>query len=263
VNFVTAAIFTLIGVLIAQISLHLVEWTKSRRERERAQRERELSLKRETYLPLMSAFTEAITLFLSLPQIHYNKLAEWKLSTESQRSLAVISLIANEPVMNAVNKASKQLALGTVRLMASKMDEAKLAIELEAIESQIKQFNEANAQNLSRLKALQDASKLTPEIAKSIDSDFQRTAAELQQLFAQQTAKSDKRFQIMKDLQHQSLREVVELARFSLDATIAIRRDLELPTDPVVLERYLRDAIGFADEIFPGLIDEIWQRAEG
>jgi len=148
----TAAIFALIGVLIAQISLHLIEWTKSRREQQRARRERELSLKRETYLPLVNALSEQMSLFLSIPGTHHTKLAEWKLSPDSQRALGTIGLIGSEQVIDALNQASKQLTRGSMRLIASKMEEVKLVIELEGIESRIKQINDANTQNVNRMK---------------------------------------------------------------------------------------------------------------
>jgi DNA-binding transcriptional MerR regulator len=145
--------------------------------------------------------------------------------------------------------------------MLGKMDEMKVSIELESIESQIKQLNEANGQNLARMRGLQDAGKLNPPLAANIDSEFQRNSAEIQRLLGEQTSRLEKRIEILKELQLQSLKEAVALAGASVDAVIAIREDLGIATDADELERHFKDSISFVDETFPGLVNDVWRKA--
>lgn len=256
-----AAIGGLIGSVMGLASTHLIEWVKSRRDWKSKERARELELKRDAYLPLVNAFTEGMMVFLSIPTTHYSKLAELKLSREAQNALGATGLIASERVISAVNEASKQLARGNFRLMTAKLDEAKLAIELENIESRIKQINDGNRLIIDRMRALQDAGKLTPESAAALDAEFQQNQSKFPMLSSEQQVKFEKKNAILKELNLQMMREVVKLSATSASAVIEIRRDLEIPTDEAALMRHFKDSVSFVDESFPGFIDEIWLKA--
>src|SRR5260370_30601437 len=119
-----AVIGGFIGSVLGLGSALLLEWVKSRRESKSRERERELTLKKETYLPLINAFTEGVTLFLAIPPAHYSKLADLKLSQAAQNAIGAIGLISTERVLRAVNAASKQLGGDSMRLMTLKLDEA-------------------------------------------------------------------------------------------------------------------------------------------
>jgi len=58
------------------------------------------------------------------------------------------------------------------------------------------------------------------------------------------------------------MKELVELSNASFAAFIALRKDLELPTDTAALERHMRDSISFIDEVYPGLLDEVWNKTK-
>jgi len=258
---VTGALIALTGVLLTQVSLHVIEWIRTKRDRERAQRERQLLLKRDAYLPLVHAFAEGMTLFLSIPQTHHSKLSELKLSQDAQNALGTASLIANERVISAVNNASKQLARGSLRLMTAKIEEAKLGLDIENLNLRIKQLSDASRLIIDRMKSLQDAGRLNSQLATAIDAEFQQTQSEFPQLFAQQREKSEKKNDILRELQKQAMREIVELAAVSAPAVIEIRRDLEIPTDADALTEQVKDSISFVEEVFPGFVDEIWTKA--
>jgi hypothetical protein len=243
------------------VSALLLEWVKSRREWKSRERDRELTLKKETYLPLVNALTEGMTLFLSIPQTPHAKLADLKLSQDAQNALGATGLIASERVLAAVNAASKQLGGGIMRLMTFKLDEAKLSLELENIESRLKQLNDASRLIVDRMKALQDAGKLNPESVAMMDSEVQRNQAEFRQLSSDQQQKFEKRSGILKDLNLRVMTELVVLSKVSANAVIEIRQDLEIPTDADELMRQFKDSISFVNESFPGFVDKIWLKA--
>ena len=257
---VLGAIIALSGVLITMISTHVIEWVKSSRERETARRQRELSLKREIYLPLVQAFTEGVTLFTSIPGAHHSKLSELTLSKSSQNALAAKDLIGSDSVMIAVNSASKQLAQGILRLMTLKLDEAKLAIDLENLQTRINGLNSENRLIIDRMKALRDSGILSHDMAVGLDSEFKDNDAKLNDLFIQQKEKMDIRNQLIQNMQIQMLKEISGLTAVSAYAVIAIREDLDIATDKdKILDNY-RESIGFIEESLPGFIDEVWNK---
>ncbi len=87
-----------------------------------------------------------------------------------------------------------------MRLMTLKLDEAKLAMELESIESRLKQLNEASRLIVDRMKTLQDAGKLNPESVATMDAEVQRNQSEFSRLSSDRQPKFEKRNEILKDL---------------------------------------------------------------
>jgi len=257
---ILGAILALSGVLMTLISTHINEWIKALRDQKNTQRQRELSLKRDVYLPLVQAFTEGMTLFTSIPGAHHSKLSELVLSKESQNALAAKDLIANNAVMTAVNAASRQLAQGIIRLMAAKLDEAKLVIDLEHLEMQINRLNNDNTLIIDRMKTLRESDGLNPDMASRLDSEFKENDSKRTELFEQQKSKMDKKNKIMQDLQMQMTREIVELTAVSAYAVIEIRHDLDIPTNKDEILSNYKASIEFIEGILPGFIDEVWDR---
>ncbi|NJD90535.1 MAG: hypothetical protein FIA91_03320 [Geobacter sp.] len=257
---VVGAIIALSGVLLTLLSTHVMEWVKSSRERENAGRQRELSLKREVYLPLVQAFTEGMSLFTSIPGAHHSKLSELTLSRQSQNALAAKDLIGSNGVMVAVNSAAKQLAQGMLRLMTLKLDEAKLAIDLENLQTRINSLNSENRLIIDRMQTLRDAGMLNQDMAKGLDTEFQTNDSTLLDLFIQQKDKMDIKNQLMQKMQMQMLKEISELTTASAYAVLAIREDLDIPTDKDQIMDNYRESISFIENSLPGFIDEVWRK---
>lgn len=257
---VLGGILALSGVLMTLVSTHVNEWVKASRDRTNAQRQRELSLKREVYLPLVQAFTEGMVLFTSIPSAHHSKLSELVLSKESQTALAAKDLIGNNAVMVAVNAVARQLAQGVARLMTLKLDEAKLSIDLEYLEVRINQLNNDNKLIIHKMNTSRESGGLSPDLASSLDCEFKENDAELRILFLEQKDKMDMKNHRIQNMQMQMMREIAELTAASAYAVIEIRHDLDIPTDRETIISNYRASIEFIEELIPGFIDEVWDK---
>jgi len=257
---VMGALIALSGVLLTQISVHIGDWIKSAREQGQAQQQRELSLKRDIYLPLVHAFTEGINLFIAIPQADHSQLAELKLSQTAQNALAAKDLIASDCVMSAVNSAAKQLAQGTMRLMALKMDEAKLAIDLDYLSKRINELNTGSRLINDRMRVILETETLQPDEATALNSQFKHNQSELQGLFTEQQEKFENRNALLKELQMQMVKEICELTAVLAHAVIEIRRDLNIPTNADAIISHYKESIRFREESLPGIIDETWRK---
>lgn len=257
---ILGAILALSGVLMTLISTHINEWVKSSRERKHTQKQRELSLKREIYLPLVEAFTEGVTLFTSIPGAHHSKISELTLSRQSQNALAAKDLFGNNAVMIAVNTAAKHLAQGVIRLMALKLDEAILSIDLENLDTRINGLNSYSRLIIDRMGTLREAGILSKDMALELDSEFKNNDTKLHNLFKEQKNTMGKKNEIMQNMQVQMMKEISGLTAVSAYAVIEMRIDLEIPTDKEVILANYRDSIGFIDEYLPGFIDDVWKK---
>ncbi|HEX7997314.1 MAG TPA: hypothetical protein VF528_02765 [Pyrinomonadaceae bacterium] len=260
-DLIKAALLAIGGFFVTQLSLHIAEWIKASREWKKAQRERQMTLKRELYLPIIEALTEIHHFFLAIPQVHYSKFSELKMPEKAQKSLAVQYIIANDPIMIAINNVSRQIAESIMRLMVLKMDEAKLAMEFDHLTTRIKELSGDNRLILDRMKELREAGTLTAEIAASLHENFQRNQSEYQQLYDEQQKKFVGRNNLTKGLYVQTMKEVVELARLSAPVIIEIRRDLGIPTNEETIVNQYKASINFVEQTLPGYVKEVFQKA--
>ena len=194
------------------------------------------------------------------PQVHHSKLSDIKLSQSAQNALAAKDLIVNERVMNAVYKTSKQLSKGILQLLALKMDEGKIAIDLDYLALRINDLNNENRLGLERMRALQDAGILTSNIANQIDDQFQRNQTELHDLFVDQDNKTEDRNALLKKLHLASIKELCELTIVSATSVIEIRRDLEIKTDSDAILNQYKESIAYLNDELPGFIEETWAK---
>jgi len=257
---IVGAMLALAGVLLTLISHHISEWIRSSRDRRQSERQRELSLKHDNYLPLIQAIAEGITLYNSIPGAHHSKLSELTLSKESRNAFATKDLIANSAVMSAVITAAKQFGEGMIRLMTVKMDEVKLSIDLENIATRINELKAENRLIIDHMRALREASVLKQETAMALDSEFNSNNSILQGLFIEQKEKMDKKHAILRELHIQMVKEISGLTAVSANTVIEMRRDLNIPTDEKSIVANSRESIKILESSLPGFIDEVWHK---
>jgi len=257
---VLGALIALASAMLTQLFNLFADRLKAGREQKHLRRQRELSLKRDIYLPLVHAFTESLSLFIAIPSTHHSKIVELRLSQAAQNALAEKDLIANDSVMAAVQVAAKQFSQGIARLMLLKMDEVKLAIDLDYLTKRIDDLNSANRLLVDRMRALREAGTLSPETAVMLDSQFQLTQPELKSLLSDQKDKIAQRAVLLKQLHLQMMKEVSDLSAASAHAVVEIRRDLDISTNAEAIIAQYQEAQGFIGKSVPAFIEEAWNK---
>ena len=257
---IIGAIIALSSVVLTLISGHITEWIKASHAKKEAQRQHELGLKREIYLPLIQAFTEGVNLFIAIPQTHHTKLADLRLSQAAQNALSAKDIIANERVIAAVSTVTKQLVLGLQKLMLIKLDEVKLATDIEDLSKRISELISENRLIVDRMRVLQDTGILHPVDVQALDSQYKINLSEQHKLVTEQEEKQNNHNEKMKELYKQSMKEVAAMTTITPTAVIEIRRDLQLPTNVEAIRKYYKESIEYMNEVFPGFIDEVWEK---
>jgi hypothetical protein len=254
---IDAAWIGLAGVLVGLFSAHFGEWLQWRRDRVERKRARELELKRELYLPLVGAFTEASAIIVAVPQTAPDKLSSLTLSADAQRALSAKDLIANKAVITSVGAAAKQLGLGLSRLMVTKMEEVTLATDLQYLAQSIEQLNAENTQINRHVESLIAQGEDRAQIA-IYNQRFRLNQARLAELFPEQDQKQRLKNEVLQRLQKDSIKELIELVAKTAHAVVAIRNDLELPDETDAILEYYRESTKDLGNLFPEVVDKIW-----
>lgn len=210
------------------------------------------------YLPIIRALIEGMNLFLLIPQADQTKFADLKLSLDAQNAIAAKDLIASRSVISAVNVAAEQLAQGLMELTALKVEELKLSIELDYTKTRIDELNTKNRQIVDRVKALLETGPPNQETLKELNSQFESNQSELQPLFTEQNERFVKKSDLLKELQLQAMKGIVKMSAVTARAVIAIREDLGIPTDELMILRHYRESVKFVEKVFPEFIEEVW-----
>lgn len=252
-----AAWIGLAGVVVGLLSAHFGEWLQWRRDRGERKQARELELKRELYLPLIGAFTEASAIIVAIPQTAPDKLSSLTLSQEAQRALSAKDLIANKAVITSVGAAAKQLALSLSRLMVTKMEEVTLTTDLRYLAQSIEQLNSENTQINRHVESLIAQGEDRTQIG-IYNERFRANQARLEELFPEQDRKQNLKNEILQRLQKDSIKELIELVAKTAHAVVAIRNDLQLPDETAAILEYYRESTKEIGNLFPEFVDEIW-----
>ncbi|WP_319587808.1 hypothetical protein [uncultured Desulfobulbus sp.] len=255
-----AAWIGLAGVVVGLLSAHFGEWRRWRRDRVERKLARELELKRELYLPLVGAFTEASALIVAVPQTAPDKLSSLTLSQEAQRALSAKDLIANKEVIISVGAAAKQLALGLSRLMVTKVEEVTLATDLQYLAQSIEQLNAENMQINRHMESLLAQGEDRKSFA-IYNQRFRLNQDRLEELFPEQDRKQNLKNQVLQRLQKDSVKELIDLVAKTAHAIVAIRNDLQLPDETDAILDYYRESTKEIGVLFPEIVDQIWNVA--
>jgi len=248
----------LLGVIIGLLSGHVAEWIKWKSQNRKDKKARELELKRELYLPLAAAFTEGMDLIARVSEAPANSLSALKLSQESQAALAAKDFVANDEVLFSTGAAANAFAQGMLRMMAIKVREAALSVDLEYLTLRIEQLNSDSAQINGQMELLNGQGKTDQKFFEIYGNRFERNHNELNDLFTEQSEKQGQKNALILQMHKQSIAELTLMSRHVAKAVIAIRKDMELPPNDDTILSLHRSSIEEVGKAMPGFIDEVW-----
>lgn len=259
-DIIVAATIAVAGVVATQISLHIVEAVKAKRDKTKEIDARKFSLKREMYIGAVASFNEAMDFMNRIPGADHASLGDFKASPESQRAMATLALGSSTRVQGLVWDAGKLGADCLLKMVSLKTREQFLLTEHNRLSSQVTQLGERakqitiNLQAFDDLKADSDSQERGQllEEAKWIQSEFEATLSKL-------AALQEERMGIVRDFAQIQREDIPGLARNHLEAVIAMREDLGIPTDAAEMRRLLSNSIGEGVEIGEVHLAKLWE----
>lgn len=237
---ITASAITIIGVIITN------KHTSNENEKER-----EMSLRRDIYLPVVEAATSAISFLARLPDVNiseYNTLAE-KLGT----AMAKIDVVANMDTISAVAAINEKFTSGILDLTSKK-------VPLMVIEGDIQLFSKIIQTNeTERDKALEQMKEFNTQhivdngLWKITKERFDNAQAEITNYSEKLGKERDKYYKLKLEFLLECMRTGIDIQKMLPSAVIAIRKELGIPLNKVEYQRLCQknlDMLGKKFETF-------------
>ena len=228
---VVGSLFTVIGVVLTNIEntkrlrlQHRHEWTLESKERD-------LEMRRNTYLDAMEAIAAAVAAVGRFGDLSISSDDLMRVYTDKSAAIGKVSIVGKEETIQAVANFSRELT-GTFLRLSSKRErlnwalqqstivEEKLALalhELEQLQDQLNAFSFSGQRDESAKHALQN----NLEFQEQQIEDLRSEEAELHQQF----------FPAQMDLVRETVSEVASLDRLLVPVIKLVRTELELPFD--------------------------------
>jgi len=212
--------------------------------------ERKLELKRDIYIPLMDAASNALSYYGRIGTVPSELIRNPEPLNLLNRQISKMSVVASKEVMEAVNTAQADLTVGAIKLFKERMAIEQIIGQLSNIESQINFFESQGESLNKRFEKHVDAGTGTGLVDVLIRLMNEQQQA-VQKLYAQKTDLLLQKSAIELNISRQSIKDIATMSVQHRAVLVAIRQDLDLPIDEPWLtqmaDRNTKNVVGAID----------------
>lgn len=233
---IIASLLTLSGVL-------LTNWDNRKRltaqlthDSIQRDREREMAIRRDVYLAAAEAVAEAQERLGRIASMELQELGEKFSGTSLSPSINKIQLIASEKTVKAVSAFTQKYSESIMELFPSKLYLNRLQSELANIINEINGLLASREEMLQQLKTIPKTEENRTFI-ESVYYKFEESQKTIEALFQARDVKQALVGKVYYELLNESMAHSLAIGESLVDATIAIREELDIPID----EDFYRD----------------------
>lgn len=194
-------------------------------------KERQHSLKREVYLPLVVAANEAVAFVTQLPTVPFERIRNDNPMNELARQIARLNLIAPPEVMKPVSEGHTLLMKCYMALTAERFAIHKIDLEVGGIDSAIENWRTQQRAAIQRLERHFDQSTGEPAVRKFLIEEVGKAEQQMLALCEKKGHLVKTRFEMELHLMRKALQEVKPMRAHASKALLAIRSDVGMPVD--------------------------------
>jgi hypothetical protein len=227
------------------------------------EKERLYSLRRETYLPLVEAFSVAVGFIVQIPTLSVDQVRAQQPLVDFARLIARLGLIAPPAVQEAVQKAHILITALSFKLMNERMTIESICDEIASIDLNVQLRLNRQKELLMRQEKHIDDRTAEEQLMKNLNDQHRVASAEIDALLTRRGPLVQKKAVMQLDLLNIAVRDIPVIARQSTEALIAIRKDLDLTTDDQWLRKFTDDNSAHYGAAVQSFQDEIKQRITG
>jgi hypothetical protein len=257
---IVGALFTIIGVVLTNAANIKRLRLQQAYERERAEKQWDTNLRRDTYLSAIEAISAGMVVVGRFADFNVPHQELMRSYTDKSPSIAKVTLVGKEETIEAVANFSQLLTGAFLRLSASREQLNGMMAQLAALEDQIETAREEEA----RLLALIHEHELSGHVNEALENRLQQKLAgvreKIESLQAEQTAVDDAWMSAQMELVQKSIAETAELDRMLIPVISRIRQELGLPFDEAfytqVIETGHKNQVEFLEEFIRDLPPE-------
>jgi hypothetical protein len=188
---IVGALFTIIGVVLTNAANIKRLRLQQAYERERAEKQWDTNLRRDTYLSAIEAISAGMVVVGRFADFNVPHQELMRSYTDKSPSIAKVTLVGKEKTIEAVANFSQLLTGAFLRLSASREQLNGMMAQLAALEDQIETAREEEA----RLLALIHEHELSGHVNEALENRLQQKLAgvreKIESLQAEQTAVDD------------------------------------------------------------------------
>jgi hypothetical protein len=229
-----------VAIIVSFLSnRHALKRLKLELSHQAAQREieRQLALKREIYIPLLEAASNAMSFYAQIGTVSIELIKQPEPLNSLARHIAKLNIVASKDVVDAVNVSHKQLAIGTIKLFKERFAIEAISAQLSSAESQIKLHESRSESFNQRFEKHVDAGTGGKELRDVLIRLTTENQEAVQKLYDQKKDLMLQKATAELNLSRLALQDLKTFAPQNKMALSAIRKDLGLPID----EKWLSD----------------------
>lgn len=193
--------------------------------------ERQLALKRETYIPLLEAASRAMSFYGEIATVSMELIRKPEPINLLSQHIAKLNIVASKEVVEAVNIAHKQIVIGIIKLFKERLAIEVITAQISSVESQIKLYELKSESFNQRFEKHIDAGTGGEPLRDAL----MRLASEhreiVQKLFSQKSSLQLQKATAELHVSRLAIQDIQKFAPQNKMILLAIRKDLGLEFD--------------------------------
>lgn len=200
-------------------------------QKQQRETERQLALKRETYIPLLEAASSAMSYYGEIATVSMDLIRKPEPINLLSRHVAKLNIVASKEVVEAVNVAHKQIVIGVIKLIKERLAIEAITAQISSVESQIKIYESKSESFNQRFEKHIDAGtggEQLRDVLMRLASEHQEM---VQKLFNQKSSLHMQKAAAELRVSRLAVQDIQKFAPQNKMVLVAIRKDLGLEID--------------------------------
>ena len=227
--------------------------------------ERQFSLKRDIYIPLLEAATNATSYYGQIATVPTELIRQPEPLNSLARHIAKLNGVASKEVIESVHLAQKALLIGIVKLFEERQKIDALMIQVSSVESQIKMFESKGESFTQRFEKHIDAGTGDSELRNLLVRFINENQQAVEKLYEQKNHLSLQKVAAELRVTRQAMQDLQRISPLMRTALVAIRKDLGMQIDEAWLAGAFQESskeISNAMNTFLGNLETLLNQAQ-
>jgi heme exporter protein D len=252
---VIASVLTITGVIVTNIWNKKCLMLQLKHISNENDKEREMNLRRDIYLPAVEATTSAISFLARLPDVNiseYNTLSE-KLGM----AMAKIEIIANMGTITAVAAVNEKFTVGLLDLTSKRVPLMEIEGNIQLFDKIIQKNTVERDKTLEQMKEF-NAQHITDEgIWKIVKDHFDDTQAEVSKYLEKLDKERERHYKLKLEFLLECIRTGINIQKMLPSAVIAIRKELGLLIDEAEYQKLCQKSLDTLESKFETFLSSL------
>ena len=239
---IVGSIFSLSGIMLTNRASEIRQNAQFLNERKLRNDDRELTLRKETYLAAAEAVHAGILAVGRFSDLRIAVDKNLESYQEKAPAIAKVQIIASEETAKAVADLLGELSISIIRLMSKRVPLDQQRAEITLLEAQVSDFEQSRDRWLEEMKQYNLGGRADKVQWDTIDRNFQFEMQRVAESLTQRNINGANLYAQQLDFSKEVFAEVQRLTEFTITAVLAMRQELRIPTERDTLVRIFQNS---------------------